>query len=322
MTRRLLPILLLLAVLAPPLSSRADEVADAKARFRKGAELYRARQYREAIAEFEEAYRLKPAGAIHYNVAQCHEKLGEWPAAIRSYHDYLREAPEANDRAVVRAAVKKLEERLAATGAQPLLVYSDPPGADVRIDGRLRGVTPFHIVLPPGSYDVALALAGHERVEQEIAMSSRAAQVLELQLRPAQPSAATEAPPAGAAQALTATPAPDLAARPKDAAAAPRSSPLVSGTAAEAAPRREKRRIYTWIAVGTAVAAAATGGYFGWSARQAESAIDGMSQPSGTVSSGHAADATSRAHRANAMFVVAGTAAAASATLFFVEKKF
>ncbi len=308
MTRRLLPILLLLAVLAPP-ASRADEVADAKARFRKGAELYRARQYREAIAEFEEAYRLKPAGAIHYNVAQCREKLGEWPAAIRSYNDYLREAPDANDRAVVRASVKKLEERLAATGAQPLIVYSDPPGAEVRIDGRVRGVTPFHLVLPPGSYDVSLALAGHERVEQEIAMSAGAAQVVDVQLRPAQPAPVSQpAPPAGpgAQQAK-----PDLALR----AVSPPAG-TADATAAATAPR-EKRRIYTWIAAGTAVVAAAAGGYYGWSARQAESAI-----PSGYDGPADAANATSRAHRANVLYAVAGSAGAVGVTLFFVEKKF
>ncbi|WP_242361609.1 MULTISPECIES: PEGA domain-containing protein [Anaeromyxobacter] len=326
MIRRLLAILLLLAVLAPPAAGRADEVADAKARFRKGAELYRARQYREAIAEFEEAYRLKPAGAIHYNVAQCRERLGEWPAAIRSYNDYLREAPDANDRAVVRAAVKKLEERLAATGAQPLIVYSDPPGAEVRIDGRVRGVTPFHLVLPPGSYDVALALAGHERLEQEIAMSAGAAQVVDVQLRPAQPpppaAAKTVSPAEPAPPLAKTTPAPDLAARPEAARTAARRPSLGVGASAAAAQPREKRRIYTWIAAGTAVAAAATGGYFGWSARQAESAIDGMSQANGAVATGHVSDATSRAHRANTMFVVAGSAAAASVTLFFVEKKF
>ena len=313
MIRRLLPILVLLGALLAPPSTRADDVAEAKARFRKGAELYRAKQYREAIGEFEAAYRLKPAGAIHYNVAQCRERLGEWPAAIRSYHDYLREAPEANDRAVVRAAVKKLEERLAATGAQPLLVYSDPPGAEVRIDGRVRGTTPFHLVLPAGSYDVELALAGLERVAQEIAMSARAAHVMDVQLRPAQPTATAVA---------TSTPA---AARPDlslgKAAGGTRS--VTSTVPASPRPPKEKRRIFTWIAAGTAVTAAAAGGYFGWSARQAESELHDQSrEPTGTITTGHASDATSRARRANVMYAVAGTAAAAGATLFFVEKKF
>ena len=313
MIRRLLPLALLLAALAATPPVRADDVAEAKARFRKGAELYRAKQYREAIAEFEGAYRLKPAGAIHYNVAQCRERLGEWPAAIRSYHDYLRETPEANDRAVVRAAVKRLEERLAATGAQPLLVYSDPPGAEVRIDGRVRGAAPFHLVLPPGSYDLELALAGYERVAEEIVMSARAAHVVDVQLRPSQSAGST-------ATSISTAAKPDLSLRPGATTGETRSA--TSAAPSSPRPPKEKRRFYTWIAAGTAVAAAAAGGYFGWSARQAESALDNMSEPDGAVASGHESDATSRARKANVMYVVAGSAAAAGATLFFVEKKF
>jgi hypothetical protein len=317
MTRPLLAILILSSVLGASAPARADDTAEAKSRFREGAELYRAKQYREAISRFEEAYRLKPAAAIHYNVAQCREKLGEWPAAIRSYHDYLREAPEANDRAVVRAAIQKLEERLSATGAQPLLVYTDPPGAEVRIDGRARGTSPFHLVLPPGSYDVALALAGFERIAVEIAMSARAAHVLDLQLRPSQPApVASTAPATQPSAPAVQAPTPDLALR----AVAPRAVPRKPASAAistQAAPG-EKRRFYTWIAAGTAVVAVAAGGYYGWSAQQAESALHaGDGDPNANAS-----DATSRARRANVLYVVAGSAAAAGVTLFFVETKF
>ena len=122
-------------------------------------DLDRAKRYREAIEEFEAAYRLKPHGAIHYNVAQCRERLGEWPGAIGAYHDYLREVPDANDRASVEASIARLEARLATSGVQVLIVYSEPPGADVRVDGHPRGRTPVHVVLPPGAYDLAPPIA-------------------------------------------------------------------------------------------------------------------------------------------------------------------
>jgi hypothetical protein len=248
-------------------------------------------------------------------VAQCREKLGEWPAAIRSYHDYLREAPEANDRAVVRAAIQKLEGRLSATGAQPLLVYTDPPGAEVRLDGRARGTSPFHLVLPPGSYEVALALEGYERIAMEIAMSARAAHVLDLQLRPSQPPVASTLPATQPSAPAGQAPTPDLALR-----AAPPPTGHDAADVVISAPTapREKRRIYTWIAAGTAVVAVAAGGYYGWSAQQAESALHaGDGDPNANAS-----DATSLARRANVLYAVAGSAAAAGVTLFFVEKKF
>ncbi|HEY6006501.1 MAG TPA: PEGA domain-containing protein, partial [Anaeromyxobacter sp.] len=195
MIRRTAATLAVLALLAAPPPARGDDVAEAKARFRKGAELYRAGKWREAIAEFEAAYRLKPAGAIHFNVAQCREKLSEWPGALRAYHDYLREVPDAKDRAAVRASIERNERRLAAAGVQALLVYSDPPGAAVVLDGRSRGTTPFHIVLPPGSYALALSLDGYEPVKQDVSLPPAASRAVDVVLRPAAPA---PSPPAAA----------------------------------------------------------------------------------------------------------------------------
>lgn len=304
---------LALAAGAPP--ARGDDVAEAKAHVRRGAELYRAGKWRDAIAEFEAAYRLKPHGAIHFNVAQCREKLGEWPGALRGYHDYLREVPDAQDRAAVRATIRRMEERLAAAGVQALLVYSDPPGAEVRLDGRARGTTPFHTVLPPGTYAVAVALEGHEAVAEEVALAPGASRAVDLVLRPvpkAQRPAASAAPPAGAAAAKPPT---DLHVEPPAPGAA---APVV---ATEAAAPGQKRRVYTWVAAGTAVAAAAAGAYFGWAAQQDADAVDDVVND-GSLAQSTARDAESKARTANVLYAVSGAAAAAGITLFFVEGKF
>jgi tetratricopeptide (TPR) repeat protein len=301
---RVLATLLAAALLAAP--ARADDADDAKVRFRKGAELYRAGKWREAIEEFEAAYRLKPHGAIHFNVAQCREKLAEWPGALRAYEDYLREVPDAKDRAAVRASMQKIEGRLAAAGVQALLVYTDPPGADLRVDGKPRGKTPFHTVLPPGTYALALALDGYEPVTQEVALALGASRVLDLVLRAA---------PAGAA-ARPAAPPPDLKAAPPTAAVPLPPPPVV------ASRPREKPRVYTWIAAGTAVAAAAAGAYFGSAANEDEDALKSMSDPNGSQAQKYADSAQSNAHKANVLYAIAGGAAAAGVTLFFVEKKF
>ncbi len=301
---RFLAALLAAALLAGP--ARADDADQARARFRKGAELYRAGKFREAIDEFEAAYRLKPAGAIHFNVAQCREKLAEWPGALRAYEDYLREVPDAKDRAAVRASMRRIEERLAAAGVQALLVYTDPPGAELRLDGRSRGKTPFHTVLPPGTYALALTLDGYEPVAEDVALALGASRVLDVVLRPAGARAATAAPTAPA-QA-------DLEAKPP-AAAVPVAPPPAS------APR-PKPRVYTWIAAGVAGAAVAAGAYFGVAAKQDEDALKSMSQPNGGDAQKYASSAESNSRKANTMYAVAGVAAAAGVTLFFVERKF
>lgn len=320
---RALPLALALLTASPPAPARADgpvparaaaearpaeaaqdhELQEARAQFRKGAALYQGKRFREAIAAFEAAYRIRPAGAIHYNIARCREKLREWPLALRSYQDYLREAPDAPDRAQVRAAIGRLEARLAASGAQALLVYSDPPGAEVSVDGHPRGRTPFYTVLPPGTYWVALALEGRAPVEQVVVLGANASKVLDVILR-------------GSAQDASAKPgaAPSLAVRPEAGARTLATLPP------EPERPREERRVYTWVAAGAAVAAVAAGAYFGHVAQQRSATLRDGKVHSDAQSL--AREAESNARTANVLYAVGGAAAAAGVTLFFIEGRF
>ena len=352
--------LLAATAVAPAPALAADDVAQARAHFDKGARLFRAAKYREAIGEFETAYRLKPHGAIHFNVAQCRERLEEWPNALRSYQDYLRELPDASDRAAVRASIQRIEQRIAKAGVQALLVYSDPPGAVVKLDGKARGRTPFHIALPPGVYRVGLSLDGFqaEEVEAELTIAtsrlvdvvlrSRAAAArssIDVPLPPppvlATPGAAkaagpvapapTQAPPSPQAGkqgpgTSMATGVPGADAKPAAKLGAdltvkpPETSPLLPPK-----PPPEKggqRRVYTWVAAGTAAAAGIAGAVLGAQASSENKKInDGTVRTTEQI----AAIESSRdrkARTANILYGVAGAAAAAGVTLFFIEGRF
>ena len=73
----------------------------AKRHFDQGVRLYKQARYKDAIAEFEAAYRERPHGVIFFNIAQSYEKLGDLGQALRAYHQYLRELPTADDRETV-----------------------------------------------------------------------------------------------------------------------------------------------------------------------------------------------------------------------------
>jgi hypothetical protein len=291
---RALAVLVLLGVAASP--ARADELADAKARFRRGVELYRERRWKEAMEEFEAAYRAKPHGALHFNVAQCRERLDDWPGALRGYHDYLREVPDASDRDAVRRAMQRLEERLAKAGVQVLLLDSSPPGARVLVEALERGRTPLHVVVAPGPYALALELEGHAPWSGQVEVTPTASVAV--------------------AVALTPAPAPDLAARPPAGAQAERMP------APAPPPARGRRYLPAWIAAGTAALALAAGIAYGASARADARAIDALSSPDGAVASRRAVDARSKARASDALFGLAGGAAAAGATLFVLESRF
>ncbi len=307
MMLRLAAAVLVVGALVAALPARADDVAEAKARFKKGVELYRDRRWREAMLEFEAAHAAKPHGAIQFNIAQCRERLEDWPGALRSYQDYLREVPDANDRAAVRAAMRRLEERLAAAGAQLLLVYTAPPGARLSIDGKERGKTPLHAVLAPGKYELVVSLDGHETVKDHVDLSASASRVVDVVLR------AVPRAPAGAVAA------PDLTPRPP--AATPPVAPAVPAVPAPASPR-PRRYLPVWIAAGTAAAAVVAGGVLGWSARQDASAIDAMSAADRAAATQRARDAQTKARAANVLYALGGGAAAVGGTLFVLEARF
>jgi tetratricopeptide (TPR) repeat protein len=117
---------------AKPTAEEARTEA-ARAHFRRGAQLYREARYREAIAEFQAAYGVKPSGVLHFNVGQAQEKLGETSAALASYEAYLREEPGAPNRETVQRAIANLRGRLGAGAAVP------PPTAAGGAPGTAAG---------------------------------------------------------------------------------------------------------------------------------------------------------------------------------------
>src|SRR6188768_3442054 len=85
---------LVLAVALAPTRARAEggvEGVDAGRAARaaelneSGARLYRARDYRQAIEKFIEAYAIDRDANLLFNIARCYEELGDTGAAIEKY---------------------------------------------------------------------------------------------------------------------------------------------------------------------------------------------------------------------------------------------
>jgi hypothetical protein len=188
-----------------------------------------------------------------------------------------------------------------------LLVYSDPPGARVSLDGTERGTAPLHLVLSPGPYAVTLALDRYEPAAEKVELGAKASRTVDVVLKPAPKPPEPPPPPPGPKAAA------DLSARPP--AAEPARLP-------EAPPARSHRMLPTWIAVGTAAAAAAVGAWYGSSARADARAVDALPAPNGPDASRLAQSAQSKARTANTLYVVAGGAAAAGVAFYLLEARF
>jgi tetratricopeptide (TPR) repeat protein len=103
---------------ATPAAASGDRSAEARAAYKRGADLYRAGRYGAAIAEFQAADKLKPSPALHYNMGQAWEKLGDIPAALAAYTRYLQLDPKAPNREAVEQTVRSLEAKVAAAGQE------------------------------------------------------------------------------------------------------------------------------------------------------------------------------------------------------------
>ncbi len=196
--------IVLIALVLTAASARADVNPEARKYFEQGAVAYEEARYEEAIDHFLRAYAIDPQPVLVYNAAQGYERLGDVPNALRSYRDYLRLAPRADDRATVETRVGNLERRLRDKGVQQVSVFSAPAGASVEIDGKKVGTTPWTGELPPGRHVAVLRLDGHRDVQKDFHLGPDRAVDLDLALVPGAPLSPAKhsdsvppAPPAG-----------------------------------------------------------------------------------------------------------------------------
>jgi tetratricopeptide (TPR) repeat protein len=284
-----LRLFLLAAALGPWVSASAaqdvdEAAAEARAAYKRGADLYRAGRYRDAVAEFQSADRKKPSPALHYNIGQAWEKLGDLPAALAAYARYLRLDPKAPNREAVERSVRALEAKLAATGLQMLHVTTAPPSADVSVDGTPGVRAPLDAPFAPGRHAVAAAAPGHQTATMEVQLPADGSLSVNIVLEPLPDPAAA------------------LAAKPP--------SPPLDATRPDPAPTPAVRKNWLGpiIAGGVAVVAAGAGVVMGIQARNAQNALlaggNDRQQADALVS-----QANSNATAANVLYGVAGAAA-------------
>jgi len=120
--------LLALSLLASAAQAESPMRALAKKHFDTGQSYYAIANYKDALAEFEKAYKLQPLPALLYNIGRCKEALGDLKGAIAAFRDYLAGEKEASDRALVETRITTLERRLAEASPPP------PPTGEKRHD--------------------------------------------------------------------------------------------------------------------------------------------------------------------------------------------
>lgn len=124
-----------------------------------GSAHYQAERFEAALQSFEAANRLVPHPNLEINIGRAYEKLNQ-PEQARLHCGIAMQAPEAS--VATREAARECVERV-----EPLLkpptwtIRTVPEGAELRVDGELKGRTPWTGPIVPGRRQLDFSLTGY-----------------------------------------------------------------------------------------------------------------------------------------------------------------
>jgi tetratricopeptide (TPR) repeat protein len=103
--------LVLCVVLAasPEARAEADDEARAKPIAMEGKKAFDSGDFATAIARYEEAYKLKAAPGLLFNLGQCHRKSGDLEKALSYFRRYLETNPPTAQATATEQLVSELE---------------------------------------------------------------------------------------------------------------------------------------------------------------------------------------------------------------------
>ncbi len=148
----------------------ADDVGLAKAAYKKGYHELQKEHFKAALAHYQTSYKHYPRPRTLYNIALCHEGLGEISIALAKYQLFLDQAQERDADFLVLAR-EKLRVLRNEVGAE-LEIRSEPSGATVVIDDKTRGHTPLRLHMRSGRHSIRVRRRGARTSSRNITINA------------------------------------------------------------------------------------------------------------------------------------------------------
>ena len=267
---------------AAVLDEARQHVAKAKVHYDLG-------EFKDAADEYILVYRLRPIPALLFNIAQAYRQAGLYDKARQFYKSYLRESPEAKNKAMIEQAVREMDELIAkerhAKDGPPTGVKV-PPEATLPMEKMAGTPSPKPAVTLPATLPATPPAATPPAApvtkppEQQVAAKPPPVVVPPTASKPPTPAPVAQAapvtqpavkttgqeiamaPPIAAKPAVTTPPAPRPAAPP--AATTPQPAPVH-------AEKEGGSHLMAWVLTGSSVALIGGGGLFFTKASSADS---------------------------------------------------
>ncbi|MGK0359249.1 MAG: hypothetical protein ACI9U2_001550 [Bradymonadia bacterium] len=135
-----------------------DAEAQARTLGRDGGVAFRNKSYDVALAKFLAAWKLVHHPNLAVNIGRTYEKLGDLEKALAFCRRTL-EAPELPP--TTEQAATECIERIRPQISDPIFeIRTTPPGAAVRVDGQVKGKSPWRGEIRPGKRQIDVSLVG------------------------------------------------------------------------------------------------------------------------------------------------------------------
>lgn len=163
------------AVAAPDAKTgeeEAEESSEVIELIERGITLRRAGDDTRALEMFRQAERLAPESTrVQVHLAATYQALGNWESADRYLSLAIRDPEDAyvkKHQAVLAAARRTIDGHIGT-----LQLSGGPPGAEIKLNGRVIGALPIEdtVRLEAGIYTLEARLPGHYPVTRSIALA-------------------------------------------------------------------------------------------------------------------------------------------------------
>lgn len=144
---------------------KPEEAARLKAAFEQGEALFAQGEYGAAIWNFRLVNAKRPSPELSYDLAKCHQKLGDFAMAVHYFREYLTRAPHASDGLQVAETLADLLSTQQSDG-RGLLDVTAGSGGQVWLNGEHFPEPPAALFLAPGDYELVSRFpdgTGHRR---------------------------------------------------------------------------------------------------------------------------------------------------------------
>lgn len=143
----------------------AADAARAKELYKQGSTYFTLGKFDKAITAWEAGYEARPDPQFLYNIGQAHRLAGNAAKAIFFYKGFLREAPDAPNRADVEQKIAKLQAELDAAAAaavapppvEPVVVAPPPAPEPVVV---VEAPPPPRPEAPTPQFDLGVGIGG------------------------------------------------------------------------------------------------------------------------------------------------------------------